>query len=747
MGYYTATFKKHPNNFYNKIFQKILVDFSFYFLYDNFMFKKKMVLAYHDILNALENPAQIRCARNKVVVSNKKGAALFGNAEDPFLFLRHTNEEEKLKLLDNAFLQKSHFSLDIPVQNKVWQIRLTPIKKMMLMEAEAEPIQIVANQASQAQIALFQNIIQNLNIPVYLSDIAGEIIYINTSFSALIGYTPSEVLGQNIATFVDSPNLKTNTFLETEIEINSVSGPCFFLLQQHQFYLGQSPVFFGALMPVLRPQLSMSSNSLPFPYLKIAADSLSVLQANDLFLKAFHLECAPTLLSEIYSEQDLQPLINKLTKSHNQLNSEKPIEIASKTGEIFHLYLDWATPDRALAHLYFIDITPSKRLETQVIQAHKMQAIGQLTGGIAHDFNNILTAIMGFTDLLLQQHPVGDASFADLMHIKGNVQKAAGLVGQLLTFSRKTPIQEHTLSVHDAFVDLTSLLQRAIAPKCHLKMEYKRHLGYIKMDTNQLTQIFLNFAVNAKDAMPNGGDLTISLTKEDVKKARPCGNDTMPAGAYVKITITDNGLGISSDVLPHIFDPFFTTKKKSNQSGTGLGLSTVYGIIHSAGGFIKVTSVPNVGTTFTVYLPRFESGDLQPHTPPQNIQSVFLPQAKAPILLVDDEEAIRMVTARALAAKGFDVVQAGSAEEALTHLQATSFQLLITDMVMTGMDGEHLIDEAKKMHPNLPCLLMSGYSKSFEKHTAQQSAKYDFITKPFVLADLLQKVKEILEKN
>jgi len=263
-----------------------------------------------------------------------------------------------------------------------------------------------------------------------------------------------------------------------------------------------------------------------------------------------------------------------------------------------------------------------------------------------------------------------------------------------------------------------------------------------------LTQVFLNFAVNAKDAMPNGGELKISTTKETIKKARPCGNDMMPAGSYIKIMVTDTGAGIAPDVLPHIFDPFFTTKKKSNQSGTGLGLSTVYGIIHSAGGFIKVDSVQNVGTTFTVYLPRFDEKE-RPTTPvTPEIQNVFLPTPKAPILLVDDEEAVRTVAARGLEFKGFEVIQVPNAEEALKLLKGnTSFQLLITDMVMPGMDGEHLIQEVQKEYPELPCLLMSGYSNSFEKHTSDNAKNFDFIAKPFVLADLLTKVKEILEKN
>ena len=712
------------------------------------MFGSKAQKSYAEILNALPYAAQLRSYHNKILASNEKGDNLFGVGEDPLLFLRGNKQADDLKKLENALLQHTPYQMDFVQNDTRWHVSLTPMKKAILLCAKSEPNHLEISQAIQTQLDLFQKIIQNLNIPIYLTDINGEIIYINSDFSSLLGYSYEEILGQKISTFLDSPDLKFENYVEAEITLSTPQGVCPFIVKQHQIQTTTSPLFFGTLHPVVTPQLNTSISIAPIPYAKITTDTLTILQTNSLFQNSFHLDITPKNLQDIFTPESLHNLTNKLQKSHNRLDSEKAIELSTVNDNVYQVYTTWASPDEAEAHLYFVDITPRKQLEGQVIQAHKMQAMGQLTGGIAHDFNNILTAIMGFTDLLLQQHPAGDNSFADLMHIKGNVQKAAGLVGQLLTFSRKTPIQEHLISVHDAFVDLTSLLQRAIAPHCHLKMDYKRHLGYIKMDINQLTQVFLNFAVNAKDAMPKGGDLAISITKEDVKKARPCGNDMMPAGPYVKIAVADSGSGISPDILPHIFDPFFTTKKKSNQSGTGLGLSTVYGIIHSAGGFIKVDSIPKVGTTFTVYLPRFEEKDRPVAPQSAEIQNVFLPEATAPILLVDDEESIRTVTARALQAKGFDVEQAPNAEEALKILKnKQNFQLLITDMVMPGMDGEHLIKEVQKQYTNLPCLLMSGYSESFEKHTSDKAKSFDFISKPFVLADLLTKVKEILEKS
>ncbi len=736
-----------------------MLDFYFFILYDKNMFRKKTIKAYQDLLDAMPVAAQIRSAQNKVLASNEEGLNVFGAGEDPFLFLRGTKQKESLKTLENALLQHSAYEGQVIHHNLKWSVRLNPIHHNMLLTANSEAEALESEQTHNAQLALFQNIIQNINLPLYLIDITGEIIYVNPDFSELLASSYETLLGQNISAFINAENLTkapflneeihltTPPFLNEEIHLTTPQGTCPFMLTQYRLMAGQNPLFCGTLKPVLTPQLGASSQTAPLPYARINVATGTVLHANALFLKNMNLELAPKTLEEIFSAESLTPLFNRFKKAHTRLDFEKPTEMTALNGNFYQIYPSWAAIDESEAHLYFIDITSSKQLETQAMQSHKMQAMGQLTGGIAHDFNNILTAIMGFTDLLLQQHPAPDSAFADLMHIKGNVQKAAGLVGQLLTFSRKTPTEQHLISVHDSFVDLTALLQRAVAPTCHLKMEYKRHLGYIKMDANQLTQVFLNFAVNAKDAMPKGGELHISLTKEEVKKARPCGPDTMPAGAYVKIMVADNGAGIPAEVLPHIFDPFFTTKKKSNQSGTGLGLSTVYGIIHSAGGFIKVDSVPNVGTTFTVYLPRFDEKDHTSPAPKTEIQNVFLPTPKAPILLTDDEEAIRMVTARALQTKGFEVIQAGSAEEALKELDKShSFQLLITDMVMPQMNGEELIAKAKKILPNLPCLLMSGYSDSFEKHTDKAEKPFYFIAKPFALSDLLTTVKEILEK-
>ena len=274
----------------------------------------------------------------------------------------------------------------------------------------------------------------------------------------------------------------------------------------------------------------------------------------------------------------------------------------------------------------------------------------------------------------------------------------------------------------------------------------KKNLGCIRLDPNQLTQILLNLAVNAKDAMSNGGILKLTVSHEQVKKARNFANTILPCGDYIKITASDSGNGIPADILPHIFDPFFTTKEKSQESGTGLGLSTVYGIINSAGGFIGVNSEPNIGTTFTIFLPRFEEDKTALQIPKASIPHIFLPNKNNKVVLADDEDGIRMVIKRALTVKGFDVIECQNATQAIAAIQENpDIQLLITDMVMPGMDGEHLIQSAKELNNNIKAILMSGYSHEFERHTANTPLPFTFLTKPFALDDLLSTIQKILK--
>jgi two-component system, cell cycle sensor histidine kinase and response regulator CckA len=296
--------------------------------------------------------------------------------------------------------------------------------------------------------------------------------------------------------------------------------------------------------------------------------------------------------------------------------------------------------------LYFIDVTEQKHLEAQFVQSQKMQAVGQLAGGVAHDFNNLLTAMIGFCDLLLLRSRPSDPAFADIMQIKQNANRAANLVRQLLAFSRQQTLQPRVLDITDILVELSHLLRRLIGENITLEVEHGRELGLVKVDQGQLEQVVINLVVNARDAMPQGGRLTIRTANAPQAAAVRRGAEVMPAGDYVLIEVADTGVGIAPDNLARIFEPFFSTKEVG--SGTGLGLSTVYGIVKQTGGFVFVESVQGCGAAFEIYLPRHQAA-----ATPALRKSGSEPSAprdltgSAAVMLVEDDEAVRMFGARA----------------------------------------------------------------------------------------------------
>jgi two-component system, cell cycle sensor histidine kinase and response regulator CckA len=313
-----------------------------------------------------------------------------------------------------------------------------------------------------------------------------------------------------------------------------------------------------------------------------------------------------------------------------------------------------------------------------------MQAVGQLAGGVAHDFNNLLTAMIGFCDLLLLRFEPGDPSFADIMQIQQNANRAANLVRQLLAFSRQQTLQPRVLNITDVLVDLSHLLRRLIGENIELKVVHGRDLGVVKVDQGQLEQVIINLAVNARDAMPAGGTLTIRTANLRSTQDQRRGHEVIPAGDYVLIGVEDTGVGIPADNLARIFDPFFSTKELG--SGTGLGLSTVYGIVKQTGGFVFVDSNPGRGAVFEIYLPRCEPMDASisaslDGSEPSTSKDLT---GYGTVLLVEDEDPVRKFGARALRNKGYKVIEAESGEAALELIRnaAEKIDLLITDVVM-----------------------------------------------------------------
>lgn len=397
--------------------------------------------------------------------------------------------------------------------------------------------------------------------------------------------------------------------------------------------------------------------------------------------------------------------------------------------------------------LHFIDTTEHRNLEVQFTQSQKMQAVGQLAGGVAHDFNNLLTAMIGFSDLLLTRHGPDDPDFADIMQIKQNANRATNLVRQLLAFSRKQKLEPEVMDVTEALSDLSNLLGRLIGERVDLNMNHGRNLGPVLFDKGQFDQVVINLCVNARDAMPGGGAITISTKPESLEQPTPKGHEILPAGDYVTITVSDSGTGISKENLERIFEPFFSTKDVG--AGTGLGLSTVYGIVHQAEGYIFVDSAVGKGTAFIIYLPvHKQDGAAKAKAVPQarpEMEGDLTGQGV--ILLVEDEDAVRLFGARALRNKGYDVLEATDGETALDVIANTDkkIDLIISDVVMPGMDGHTLVNLARQELDGVKTILMSGYSEDVFRNGPDMDPSIAFLGKPFTLKGLAAKVKDVLE--
>ena len=396
--------------------------------------------------------------------------------------------------------------------------------------------------------------------------------------------------------------------------------------------------------------------------------------------------------------------------------------------------------------LHSYDTTAQRDLEAQFTQSQKMQAIGQLAGGVAHDFNNLLTVIIGFCDLLLLRHSPGEQNFADIMQIKQNANRATNLVRQLLAFSRQQTLQPKVLNITDILAELTNLLRRLIGVNIQFDVVHGRDLGLVKVDQGQFEQVIINLAVNARDAMAEGGTLTIRTS--DVAFTRPLerGTEVLPAGDYVLIEVIDTGTGIDKAHLERIFEPFFSTKEVGK--GTGLGLSTAYGIVKQTGGFITVDSELGSGTTFAIYLPRHEADDAAEAAP---LAAARAEPARdltgvGTVLLVEDEDAVRMIGARALTSKGYKVIEASDGEGALEVIRAgeESIDLVITDVVMPNVDGPTLVREVREIHPDMKVIFISGYAEDSFRDKVSEDSDIHFLPKPFSLEQLAGKVKEVL---
>lgn len=434
----------------------------------------------------------------------------------------------------------------------------------------------------------------------------------------------------------------------------------------------------------------------------------------------------------------------------------QPVEITSGNQRqlSYRLYMSplAAVPGGQAAAIYVVDTTEQKHLEQRFAQAQKMEAVGKLAGGIAHDFNNVLTAIIGFSDLLLQTHRPSDPAYKDIKNIQSAANRAAGLVANLLGFSRKQTQQVSVLNLGEIATDLTPILKTSLGEKIELKIQSERDLWYVRADKSQIDNVMINLSVNARDAMANGGKLTIRTRnvpeRETQKMVQIAG---FAPGEYVLIEVEDSGTGMSAEVMAKIFEPFFTTKAVGK--GTGLGLASVYGIVKQSGGFILPESDIGKGTTFKVYLPRYLP-DNDDDIEAAHVQKSVKKEVKAVdltgtgrVLLVEDEIEVRQFAVRALRRQGYQVLEAADGVEALQVMEGNqgTVDIVVSDVVMPEMDGPTLFKELRKRNPSMKVIFVSGYPNEAFRETLG-TEDFAFLPKPFSLPQLAAKVKEELAR-
>jgi len=390
-----------------------------------------------------------------------------------------------------------------------------------------------------------------------------------------------------------------------------------------------------------------------------------------------------------------------------------------------------------------IDTTERATLEGQLRQAQKMEAIGRLAGGIAHDFNNLLTAVSGYSELLLDSVRPGDPVRGHLEEIRKAAVRAADLTRQLLAFSRKQVLEPTLLDLNAVLSDMDKMLRRVIGEDVNLVAVFDPSLGRVKADRGQIEQVIMNLAVNARDAMPRGGRLTLETRNIDLDASYARNQPEVTPGPHVLLAVSDNGAGIPAEVLPRIFEPFFTTKERGK--GTGLGLSTVYGIVKQSGGHVAAYSEPGHGATFKIYLPRVDQ-PVEPAAPARPAERIPTVGGSETILIVEDEAPVRKLLTQVLKQHGYTLLEAANGLDALdvASRHDDAIHLMVTDVVMPGMSGRDLAHRIESARPDMKVLYISGYTENAIVHHGELDPGTAFLAKPFTPAALAQKVREVL---
>jgi len=606
----------------------------------------------------------------------------------------------------------------------------------------------------------------------------GAIVFANSACAAIFGASSvDELIGKRMLDFVHSDD-RAAVQEALENREGDLSAP---LLRTERRYIGLD----GEELEVetmVRPVLYQGEASTQVIFRDIAerkAAEQELRQSEARFYKAFNVNPEPILINTLsegryvdvnesflrvtgYRREDVightawemklwkrpEDRVRYL-KALKEEGSVRDMEImfqtksgAERAGLISAEVIDILSQKCAIAVIR--DITERNRLEVQLRQAQKMEAVGQLSGGIAHDFNNLLGVILGYSEVLETQLDPNSKLYKNAEQIKKAGQRAASLTRQLLAFSRQQVLEPTVLALNTIVVDIEKMLRRLIGENIELKVVLDPELGRVRADQGQIEQIIVNLAVNARDAMPQGGTLTIETANIEVDDSYINQHRPMSAGSFILLSVTDTGVGMDRETQVHIFEPFFTTKERGK--GTGLGLATVYGVVKQSGGFIWVQSEPGHGTTFEVLLPRVEEPVA---TVAQDRRSGGAWRGSRTVLLVEDEESLRKLILGMLRDNGYAVLEAANAMEAMEIARQArgKIDLLLTDVVMPGMNGSELADQLVSLYPGIKTLYMSGYTEFAVPLSDILQQERPLLQKPFTQQSLLRKIREVLENS
>ncbi len=544
------------------------------------------------------------------------------------------------------------------------------------------------------------------------------------------------------------------TLVQVPLDLHGPSGNALMLLLEGGIGIGGAD---ESASNAATPQLEALLGALPLGLAMTDRDG-RFLFANPAFLRAIDREEGglPQYPSDLVVKEDKGALADAVRRFGKgpASSGDMAIRIRSQPDEPVSLGLAGVRGlGEAAVLLSLTDSSEETKLKRQVAQATKMQAVGQLAGGVAHDFNNVLTAIIGYCDLMLLRHTPGDSDYDDIQQIRANSNRAASLTRQLLAFSRQQTLRPEVLQLPDVVSEVSQLLKRLMGEKITFNVRHDRDLGPVRADPQQLEQVIVNLAVNARDAIHSRGDgtgkLTMATRRVSAGDIQRLESEIIPVADYTVLTVQDTGGGIPAEMLGKIFEPFFTTKEQGK--GTGLGLSTVYGIVKQSGGFIFADNVTGrdgkpEGARFTVYLP-VHRGELPARAEEKAETAASDWSGGGRILLVEDEDMVRAVGERALTRAGYQIVTASDGEEGLAAIANDGpFDMVVSDVVMPGMDGPKMVKALRKIHPEMPILFMSGYAEE-QLRKEIDIDRMHFIPKPFSVQQIAEKVGQVLSSN